>query len=68
MSGLERVTLQEILRERGVSGAVFDLDYLDAVIEWCQRTGGWIPAFRDPSSDVQAYIPTKGAKDPWPTR
>lgn len=59
---VERVTLEEILRERGVSGEVFDLAYLEAVIEWGQRTGGWIPAhpaFRDMSGDIQEYIPTQ---------
>jgi hypothetical protein len=62
MSGHERVTLDEILRERGVSGEVFDLPYLDAVVEWGKRTSGWIPALapiRDPSGDVQEYIPTR---------
>lgn len=66
---VERVTLEEILRERGVSGDVFDLPYLDAVMEWGRRTGGFIPsAFRDPSGDIQEYIPTQGAKEPCPKK
>jgi hypothetical protein len=46
--------LAEICRERGVSGEVFDLPFLEAVMEWCRRTGGRIPDLIQPPRPIAA--------------
>jgi hypothetical protein len=54
-------TLPEFCEERGVSSEVFNLEFLEAVMEWCRITGGYIPAFNSrliPTSDEEKLRPT----------